>query len=346
MLSPMGFDSMVKSGLFKDVVVVSHDMEKRIAERSSVEPLPKSQRNLRDDVYDPKDDWYYRWHNYDVIQNRLQAIASNFSFATYSTIGESHEGRKIGVLNFKGYNATRTIALIGGTHAREWLAEGVLLWALGCISELYGHNKVITQIIDSLDLYVCPCYNPDGYDYSLYTDRYWRKNRRDNQDGSFGVDQNRNWDAVWGTVGGSTNTSSLVYYGPSVLSEPEVSAMHDFLHNLDNSSIIVDVHSPLTAFMRPFYYTLDPCSNDEELRAIGDKFVQIVNSIHGQKLRSIRSGETYLASGTCTDAMYLAGYHKAFILELGDGDFVVPVTEIQRQGESVFAGLLYLLSSA
>jgi len=346
MLSPAGYAALVKSGMFNHAVVVSDDLEKRMAERSVLDASPKSQRNIRAGVYDPQDDWYYHWHNYDELQDRLQMIAKNFSWITYFTIGESHEGRKIGMLNLKGKNATRKIALIGGTHAREWIAEGVVMWALGSITELYGNDKELTNIIDSLDLYITPCYNPDGYTYSIEHDRYWRKNRRDNGDGTFGVDQNRNWDADWGQGGTSHDPSSIVYCGPSVLSEPEPRAMHDFLHNIPNLSATIDFHSYSMLFMRPFAYTNDKCANDEIQREIGDTFVETVAAIHGTKYQSCRGAELYICSGSCGDGAYLVGSDKSYVLELAGDDFVVPESDIQKQGEEIFAGLRYFLANA
>ena len=48
-----------------------------------------------------------------------------------------------------------------------------------------------------------PVVNPDGLAFSWGVDRFWRKNRRDNNDSSFGVDLNRNFDANWGGGGSS-----------------------------------------------------------------------------------------------------------------------------------------------
>jgi len=345
MVSADGYKAMVKSGLFGHAVVITHDMEKRIAQRSVRDAKPKSQRNTRADVYDPHDEWYYHWHSYDDIQERLQMLAKNYSsMMNYFAIGESHEGRKIGVLNIKGRNPTRQVALIGGTHAREWMAEGTLLWALGCITELYGQDKNLTQAIDSLDLYICPCYNPDGYTYTRDTEPLWRKNRRDNGDGTFGVDQNRNWDVDWGRTFSSHDTSSLIYCGPSALSEPEPLAMHNFLQNLPNLTSVIDVHNPEKGFMRPFAYTNSSCPDEDELSRFGFEFIKQIYMVHGTKFRSLRASEIYAFSGGCVDRAYLLGARKSFVFELY-GDFTPPESEIQNQGEEAFAGIRYFLSN-
>ena len=54
--------------------------------------------------------------------------------------------------------------------------------------------------------------NPDGHEHSRTADRLWRKNRRRNADGSIGVDPNRNYGYMWGTL--NVNTSSQVPSDP------------------------------------------------------------------------------------------------------------------------------------
>ncbi len=56
----------------------------------------------------------------------------------------------------------------------------------------------VRRLVDSAEIWVVPMVNPDGHDYSVRVYRYWRKNRRANDDGSFGVDPNRNYGFAWG----------------------------------------------------------------------------------------------------------------------------------------------------
>ena len=71
-----------------------------------------------------------------------------------------------------------------------------------------------------------PVVNPDGLEYVWTDEQFWRKNRRDNGGGTFGVDLNRNYPFLWGECGNnSSSPSSDVYRGPSPASEPEVQAM-------------------------------------------------------------------------------------------------------------------------
>ncbi|MFI5372752.1 MAG: M14 family zinc carboxypeptidase, partial [Candidatus Eisenbacteria bacterium] len=58
----------------------------------------------------------------------------------------------------------------------------------------------------------------------------WRKNRRPNGDGTFGVDLNRNYPEFWGfdNAGSSASTGDETYRGPGPASEPETKAIIAF----------------------------------------------------------------------------------------------------------------------
>ena len=120
-------------------------------------------------------------------------------------------------------------------HAREPMSgESVLLLAEYLASN-YGVDPEVTRLVDTRDILILPCVNPDGYEYNRQTNPngggMWRKNRRDNGGGSFGVDLNRNYDWEWGPQwnGSSGNPNSDIYRGPAPFSEPETAALRDFL---------------------------------------------------------------------------------------------------------------------
>jgi hypothetical protein len=80
----------------------------------------------------------------------------------------------------------------------------------------------------------------------------WRKNRRDNLDGTYGVDLNRNYGFNWGfdNVGSSNLTSSDTYRGTAGFSEPETQAVkwfieqHNFQFNLNYHTYSNDLIYP------------------------------------------------------------------------------------------------------
>jgi len=119
-------------------------------------------------------------------------------------------------------------------HAREPNSLSQLLFYMWYLLENYDSNPEIKYLVDNTEMYFVPCVNPDGYFYNELTNPngfgFWRKNRRDNGDGSFGVDLNRNYGYKWGfnDSGSSPDTNSEVYRGTGPFSEPETQMMRDF----------------------------------------------------------------------------------------------------------------------
>jgi hypothetical protein len=117
------------------------------------------------------------------------------------------------------------------------------LYALVSMLRKAGVAEREHYLIANHEFVVFPAVNPDGYAYTQ-TVREWRKNRRNNGDGTFGVDPNRNWSHDWGqSTGGSTTTSSDTYRGPSALSEQETSLIDAYLRALPRLSALWDIHS-------------------------------------------------------------------------------------------------------
>jgi murein tripeptide amidase MpaA len=171
----------------------------------------------------------------------------------------SVQGRPVYALRMRAGSGSgrRGVLIVGGTHARELmnpdaiieLAIDLLLSYSNQTDIRYG-GKTFTAddvevILDSMDVWLLPCVNPDGRDHVMRVDNMWRKNRRDNPGTPCdGVDLNRNADVVWGVAQGQTSCSPCAdtYCGPSAFSEPET---RNVKHILDNERIVsfADVHS-------------------------------------------------------------------------------------------------------
>ncbi len=115
-------------------------------------------------------------------------------------------------------------------HAREPVGMETLLHAMWHLVLNYDTDPDIRALVNSRELWFVPMVNPDGYAFGGIGG-LWRKNRRPNADGSFGVDLNRNYDHAWGTddLGSSPLPRSHTYRGPYPFSEPETRAMRDFI---------------------------------------------------------------------------------------------------------------------
>lgn len=95
--------------------------------------------------------------------------------------------------------------LVAAHHGNEYGTPIVALDALARLTQGYGVDPAITAIVDEYEIWIAPCWNPDGYPTS-------RTN-------AIGVDLNRNYPFLWNT---SCNTGAA---GASPGSEPETMTM-------------------------------------------------------------------------------------------------------------------------
>ena len=119
-------------------------------------------------------------------------------------------------------------------HAREPNSLTQMIFYMWYLLENYESDPEVRYLVDHTELYFMPCINPDGYIFNETIEPdgggMWRKNMRDNDDGSTGVDLNRNYGYQWGfdDIGSSPNPNSSTYRGAEAFSEPETQAVSAF----------------------------------------------------------------------------------------------------------------------
>merc|ERR1712156_615947 len=166
----------------------------------------------------------YDWedyHSHSDINDFIDGLgASNSDWVATKSIGQTYEGRDMRVIEITKAGPGKPIAWIeAGIHAREWIASAVATYMINELVNNYEENK---DIVDNLNIHFLPMANPDGYEYSRSSDRYWRKNRAENHGSSCkGVDLNRNFGFHWGESGVSTSPCSDIYLGSAPFSEVE-----------------------------------------------------------------------------------------------------------------------------
>ncbi len=146
-------------------------------------------------------------------------------------------------------------------HAREPQGMMSVLYYMWWLLQNYGTHPEATYLVDNRQMYFIPVVNPDGYDYNRQSSPsgggMWRKNRRPNTGGSFGVDLNRNygpfymWNAPNG--GSSTSPSSDTYRGTEPFSEPETRAVDAFMRSR-NIRTCFNYHTYSNLLIYPFGY--------------------------------------------------------------------------------------------
>lgn len=158
----------------------------------------------------------------------------------------THEGRHLYAVrisdNVAADEAEPAFLLVSAHHSREIGTPTIALTAIDRLVDGHGSDPRITAAVDANEIWIAPLWNPDGYEWVYNVDDYWRKNRRDNGDGSYGVDLNRNYPFGWGQCGGSSSTTSPVYQGPAPASEPETQTMVAFAADRRFAKV-ADIHS-------------------------------------------------------------------------------------------------------
>lgn len=144
-------------------------------------------------------------------------------------------------------------------HAREPASLSQLIFYMWYLLENYNTNPDVQFLVNNTEMYFIPCVNPDGYVYNESTNPngggMFRKNRRNNGDGTYGVDLNRNYGYMWGydNTGSSPNTNSDTYRGTGPFSEPETQAVKDFCiaHQFVNA---LNAHTYSNLYIYPWGY--------------------------------------------------------------------------------------------
>jgi len=146
--------------------------------------------------------------------------------------------------------------LFTGIHAREILGVELNLYSAERILVTYDTDPAVKELVDNNQIYILMTANPDGFHHMWNIDSAWRKNRRPNEDGSFGVDMNRNYPMAWDLdfCKGSDVQSSNNYRGPSAASEPETQTIVAF-HSDRNFDRVFDFHTGCGPDVRYNYAT-------------------------------------------------------------------------------------------
>ena len=190
-------------------------------------------------------------------------------------------------------------------HAREPLSMSQLLFYMWHLLENYQYDPAIKKLVDSRELYFVTCLNPDGYEFNRTTmptgGGFWRKNRRNNNDGSYGIDLNRNYSLGWGhnDDGSSPATSNDTYRGNSAFSEPETQMIKEFVESRD-LNIVLNYHTWGDLLIIPWGYSEKLCDDSTQYYAMAHDMTRFNHF----KVGTSRATLNYGVNGTSDDWMY------------------------------------------
>jgi hypothetical protein len=225
-------------------------------------------------------------------------------------------------------------------HAREPQSMQSTLWCLLALLERYGSDPLATYLVDARETWFVPCVNPDGYVHNQTTNPagggLWRKNRRANAGGSFGVDLNRNYAFEWGfdDTGSSPTPSSETYRGTGPASEPEVANMQALI-DARSFSTAISAHTYSDLWLWPWGYVAAAPPNNAQYTELGDLCTLETNWVRGPA-----GAVLYLANGVTDDYDHGVKGTMSFTPEIGndiDGFWpatarIVPLAETTEPG--------------
>ncbi|XP_058443375.1 uncharacterized protein LOC131425450 [Malaya genurostris] len=388
LVSPSMLDSMKEYLQDEDIAkeIVIQDVGQAILYEN---PKMTRREQIETEVLNGHPLTWYRYHRYADIVKFMNYLGRKYPRnVELIHMGRSFEGRPLTVVKvkfgvqrssgskkhnskymkgkrrpFPKKKGSRSAVFIeAGAHGQEWIAPAVATWLLDWLTKAIANNDTELENVKSMDWYVLPILNPDGYEYCHTYDRLWRKNRSkqtqtqstgiitaalswlqsqstlsmDSNQSCYGADLDRNWDHRWNEQGASKSACSEFYSGYSAFSEPEAKALSKFLlSGRRNIAVYLSLQSYGQTISYPDERRLQ---NEDRFSDVHEMATIAVDTLRGSgSLSSYRVDAedemSYPRSGTSVQfARYKAGIKYSYTVELPDTGihgFLLPPSGIE-----------------
>lgn len=190
-------------------------------------------------------------------------------------------------------------------HAREPNGLTQMIYFMWYLLENHATSAEIQYLLAETELYFVPCVNPDGYIWNETTDPdgggLWRKNRRQHNLDTFGVDLNRNYGFEWGfdNSGSSPNPASETYRGTGPFSEPETQAVRDFCEQHE-FVVALNYHTYGNLLIYPWGFSDMPTSESTTFNQLASVMTKENEYLAGTGSETVG----YVVNGDSDDWMY------------------------------------------
>ena len=262
-------------------------------------------------------------------------------------IGTTWEGRKILCVTIcdgvETADEKPALFYTGTIHAREWIGIELAIAYAKYLIEHIDYDPQLRTLLQRATFYMVPCANPDGFEYSRNHFSFWRKNRRQNADGSYGVDLNRNFSVGFTP---NKNTISNVYSGPEPFSEPETAALRDFVLAHPNIAIALDYHSQGNVFFPAHNFIHEDAIDATDLNVLCATMAEEIRKVSGREY-GVHMGKppASLISGSGREFYYSTGALAA-VVEVGSRNISDYQEHMQEHINEQIPALTYALSEA
>jgi hypothetical protein len=269
----------------------------------------------------------------DALVAAHPTLARKVDLSALPGASRTHENRPIWALLVSDHAAVDedepAILIAAQHHARELNTAHIVVGAMRRVLAGQATDPVLQRLVADHELWFVPCANPDGTEYVWNTDNYWRKNRRPNGGGVYGVDQNRNYEFLWGLCGSSTLPSSQTYRGPSAASEPETRTLVALVRATRPEQYL-DFHSSGREVLFPYA----PCAT------VGASVRSLLQG-YADRLRQPMAYATRAPSGSgeAPEAHWARSGALSFLTEISD-QFQPPFAQTITEEARVWPGLL------
>ncbi len=284
------------------------------------------------------------YHTYEEMISEIQKIAANHtSIVQVYNLTTTFEGRTVWAVKVSddpqiNDSTEPDVLFMAGQKANSLISVEMAIYLLNYLTENYGWDRTISDLVDSREIWIIPMANPDGHAYVMNDNEDWLKN----WNGTFGVNLERNYGYHWGIDAHSSNEPGDPYYhGSAPFSEAEIKAVRDlvlsqrFVFSLSFSSSNNDGET----ITYPWGYNTSQTLDDALLSELASDMAMY----SGYDVK--QNSELFINHGNSDDWLYGNASVLPFTILAGSED-IPQESQIEGIAEENLLSCLYLLDIA
>jgi carboxypeptidase D len=111
--------------------------------------------------------FYYNYADLTTFLHNMTATYPNL--AKLRSIGKSVQNRDLWALEISDNIGTEELGepkfkYVGNMHGNEVVSRQILIYLIQYLLENYGKNDIVTKLVNTVDIFIMPTMNPDGFE--------------------------------------------------------------------------------------------------------------------------------------------------------------------------------------